>query len=230
MQTVWLYIYSKYLLLTARVGRENTHRRKNILHKPQYVQCNILSPFIISLLLSKLREIIMKYLADTKKTQWEDPRLQNVAITGPVSFSLWLYIFFKTVIDRIKQALIIYQVYKMKLLRIFEQGILNSLKTYFLWKWSLNTRNKNQFKKEMSVKGMKLISKWKIMIWPWYFIWSSKLPGLIAKMVHIIIIEWVLVFNWYLCLLIAHICKQPSLSMENRGVCSQVSHDRAWKD
>lgn len=101
----------------------------------------------------------MKYLADTKKTQWEDPRLQNVAITGPVSFSLWLYIFFKTVIDRIKQALIIYQVYKMKPLRIFEQGILISLKTYFLWKWSLNTRNKNQFKKEMFVKGIKLISK-----------------------------------------------------------------------
>uniref|UniRef100_A0A8D0EWS1 WW domain-containing protein n=1 Tax=Strix occidentalis caurina TaxID=311401 RepID=A0A8D0EWS1_STROC len=23
---------------------------------------------------------------NTKKTQWEDPRLQNVAITGPVSF------------------------------------------------------------------------------------------------------------------------------------------------
>lgn len=100
----------------------------------------------------------------------------------------------------------------------------------FLWKWSLNTRNKNQFKNKISIKGMKFISKWKIMIWPWYFIWSAKLPGLIGKMVHIIIIEWVLVFNWYLCLLIAHICKQPNLSMENRGVCSQVSHDRAWKD
>lgn len=42
--------------------------------------------------------------------------------------------------------------------------------------------------------------------------------------------RWVLVFNWYLCLLIAHICKQSSLSMENRGVCSQVSHDTARKD
>lgn len=36
-------------------------------------------------------------------------------------------------------------------------------------------------------------------------------------------------FSWYLCLLIACICKQPSLSMENRGVCSQVSHDTAGK-
>lgn len=42
--------------------------------------------------------------------------------------------------------------------------------------------------------------------------------------------RWVLVFSWYLCLLIAHICKQPSLSMENRGVCSQVCHDTARKD
>lgn len=41
--------------------------------------------------------------------------------------------------------------------------------------------------------------------------------------------RWVLVFSWYLCLLIACICKQPSLSMENRGVCSQVSHDTAGK-
>lgn len=31
-------------------------------------------------------ELMKKYLVDTKKTQWEDPRLQNVAITGPVSF------------------------------------------------------------------------------------------------------------------------------------------------
>lgn len=31
-------------------------------------------------------KLIERSLADTKKTQWEDPRLQNVAITGPVSF------------------------------------------------------------------------------------------------------------------------------------------------
>lgn len=28
------------------------------------------------------------YFIDTKNTQWEDPRLQNAAITGPVSMTL----------------------------------------------------------------------------------------------------------------------------------------------
>lgn len=28
------------------------------------------------------------YFIDTKNTQWEDPRLQNAAITGPVSMNL----------------------------------------------------------------------------------------------------------------------------------------------
>lgn len=28
------------------------------------------------------------YFIDTKNTQWEDPRLQNAAITGPVSTTL----------------------------------------------------------------------------------------------------------------------------------------------
>lgn len=35
--------------------------------------------------------------------------------------------------------------------------------------------------------------------------------------------RWGLVFSWYLYVLIAHVCKQPALPVENRGVCSQVS-------
>lgn len=37
----------------------------------------------------------MFYLIDTKTTQWDDPRLQNSAITGPVSIEKIKYILVK---------------------------------------------------------------------------------------------------------------------------------------
>lgn len=41
--------------------------------------------FVILNFVHKNEEHLFSFFSDIKRTQWEDPRLQNVAITGPVS-------------------------------------------------------------------------------------------------------------------------------------------------
>lgn len=41
--------------------------------------------FVISNFVHENKEPFFSLSPDSKKTQWEDPRLQHVAITGPVS-------------------------------------------------------------------------------------------------------------------------------------------------
>lgn len=38
-----------------------------------------------------MKNISLSLSSDIKRTQWEDPRLQNVAITGPVSIFVFLW-------------------------------------------------------------------------------------------------------------------------------------------
>lgn len=75
--------------IIARMGRKNSHRWKNLLHKSQYVQCDFfpitLSFVILNFLHENKEPLFFSLSSDSKKTQWEDPRLQHVAITGPVS-------------------------------------------------------------------------------------------------------------------------------------------------
>lgn len=72
----------------ARLGGASPLRREDFLHRSQYVRSYSLKMILVQLMAEfwyKWRISGAFFSTDTRTTQWEDPRLKNSAITGPVS-------------------------------------------------------------------------------------------------------------------------------------------------